>query len=431
MNIFKKILKNAHSQPTQLQKTVQNVQSIMEETDEENETAKKKAIEAVLQQIQEHQDMPIGKFMKMLQDRTSLTDDDLVTIITKIPDVNSEKATIAAVQSTTLPPEKITSIVKEADISLDTAEKIVNEIDNKEIQKEQQAIIATEREQQIWDSLSEIYKKCDDIEDPALISLINKLQLPEQNNPKIQQKLLEIVAKRTAIDCMKYRLPRLPTLTNIVSAVDMFEADLPSLAKKQYRHLKIKFDDAKIPYYPMDESTEKLIHQKLIEDIAKRSAKTYDEIGDFAIPQTEKFKRFNEQDVDIFINTLKIYSKNFNKSTAKRLARQLSGKSATELRDINKILEKMNSTERVDAIQEMLTLLRAKNNLSKKSNTNELDQACDKIKNTIKSLPPESQLPTAEAILDTLEQRSEATLLLNKYKNSHSHNDDYDEEVEK
>ena len=130
MKILKNFLKNNDSKPTPLQKTVETVQSVIEETDSEKEIARKKAIDVAVKEIQENKDMPAGKFMQMLQEKTSLTDEDLVTIITQLPDVKSEKATIAAVQSTSLSPENITSIVKEADISLDTAEKIVNEIDN-------------------------------------------------------------------------------------------------------------------------------------------------------------------------------------------------------------------------------------------------------------------------------------------------------------
>lgn len=208
MKILKNFLKNNDSKPTPLQKTVETVQSVIEETDSEKEIARKKAIDVALKEIQENKDMPAGKFMQMLQEKTSLTDEDLVTIITQLPDVKSEKATIAAVQSTSLSPENITSIVKEADISLDTAEKIVNEIDNEAIQKEQQAIIAAEREQQILSKLSEIHKKCDSIEDPKLVEFIEKLDIKDYTTD-INKKLMAIISKRTALDCMKFGGPRL------------------------------------------------------------------------------------------------------------------------------------------------------------------------------------------------------------------------------
>ena len=356
MKILKNFLKNNDSKPTPLQKTVETVQSVIEETDSEKEIARKKAIDVALKEIQENKDMPAGKFMQMLQEKTSLTDEDLVTIITQLPDVKSEKATIAAVQSTSLSPENITSIVKEADISLDTAEKIVNEIDNEAIQKEQQAIIAAEREQQILSKLSEIHKKCDSIEDPKLVEFIEKLDIKDYTTD-INKKLMAIISKRTALDCMKFGGPRLPTLTRILPAEDMFEADLPFLAFSDYKALKVKFDDDDKKYTEFTDSTKKLIRAKILEEIAKKTAETYDSTGNFFLPQTEKFKKLSNDDIHLFEKTVKTYSKDFDKSAGRRLRRQLSGEAATELHDLNRMLEKMNPAARDLALQKIVALL--------------------------------------------------------------------------
>lgn len=429
MKILKNFLKNNDSKPTPLQKTVENVQSVIEETDSEKEIARKKAIDVALKEIQEHKDMPVGKFMQMLQEKTSLTDEDLVTIITQIPDVKSEKATIAAVQSTSLSPENITSIVKEADISLDTAEKIVNEIDNEAIQKEQQAIIAAEREQQILSKLSEIHKKCDSIEDPKLVEFIEKLDIKDYTTD-INKKLMAIISKRTALDCMKFGGPRLPTLTRILPAEDMFEADLPFLAFSDYKALKVKFDDDDKKYTEFTDSTKKLIRAKILEEIAKKTAETYDSTGNFFLPQTEKFKKLSNDDIHLFEKTVKTYSKDFDKSAGRRLRRQLSGEAATELHDLNRMLEKMNPAARDLALQKIVALLQNDllTNKSSKMN-NELSNTLEEIELAIRKLPAKSQLPAAQTILDTLNQRNEATLLLKNAKKSTapSHQDDDEE----
>lgn len=429
MKILKNFLKNNDSKPTPLQKTVETVQSVIEETDSEKEIARKKAIEVALKEIQENKDMPAGKFMQMLQEKTSLTDEDLVTIITQLPDVKSEKATIAAVQSTSLSPENITSIVKEADISLDTAEKIVNEIDNEAIQKEQQAIIAAEREQQILSKLSEIHKKCDSIEDPKLVEFIEKLDIKDYTTD-INKKLMAIISKRTALDCMKFGGPRLPTLTRILPAEDMFEADLPFLAFSDYKALKVKFDDDDKKYTEFTDSTKKLIRAKILEEIAKKTAETYDSTGNFFLPQTEKFKKLSNDDIHLFEKTVKTYSKDFDKSAGRRLRRQLSGEAATELHDLNRMLEKMNPAARDLALQKIVALLQNDllTNKSSKMN-NELSNTLEEIELAIRKLPAKSQLLAAQTILDTLNQRNEATLLLKNAKKSTapSHQDDDEE----
>ena len=429
MKILKNFLKNNDSKPTPLQKTVETVQSVIEETDSEKEIARKKAIDVALKEIQENKDMPAGKFMQMLQEKTSLTDEDLVTIITQLPDVKSEKATIAAVQSTSLSPENITSIVKEADISLDTAEKIVNEIDNEAIQKEQQAIIAAEREQQILSKLSEIHKKCDSIEDPKLVEFIEKLDIKDYTTD-INKKLMAIISKRTALDCMKFGGPRLPTLTRILPAEDMFEADLPFLAFSDYKALKVKFDDDDKKYTEFTDSTKKLIRAKILEEIAKKTAETYDSTGNFFLPQTEKFKKLSNDDIHLFEKTVKTYSKDFDKSAGRRLRRQLSGEAATELHDLNRMLEKMNPAARDLALQKIVALLQNDLLTNKSSKMNdELSNTLEEIELAICKLPAKSQLPAAQTILDTLNQRNEATLLLKNAKKSTapSHQDDDEE----
>ena len=383
MNMLKKFFENNNPKTIQLQKTVENVQSVIDKTDEENETARNKAIEVALTQLQENSNMPVGEFLKMLQEKTSLTEDNLVTIITQLPEIRSEKATIAAVRFTSLPDDKITSIVREADISLDTAEKIVNEIDDEKIQKEQQALIAAEREQKLLDKLTQIYENCNSVEDPLLVDCIEKLDIQE-HTPEIDKKLMNIISKRTAIDCMKFGGPRLPTLARIVSAEDMFEADLPFLAFSKYKTLKSKFDDEDIKYTEFTDLTKNLIHERILEEIAKKTAENFDSSGSFIFPQTEKFKKLTDADISLFVKTVETYSKDFDKDSSERLTRQLTGKT--------------------------------------NANT-ELNDTLKNIELAIRQMPPKSQLPAAKLILETLNQRNEANLLIKNIKHS-SHDDE-------
>lgn len=383
MNIIKKFFRDNNSQNTQIQKNVENVQSVIDKTDEEKEIARKKATQVALTQLQKNSNMPVGEFLKMLQEKTSLTEDNLVTIITQLPEIRSEKATIAAVQSTSLPPEKITSIVKEADISLDTAEKIVKEIDDKDIQKEQQKRLADEREQQILKDLSDMYNNCDNMNSQILQDAINELR--EKNasfsTPEIEKKIMSIVARRAALDCMTFGDARIYPLTRIVSSLDMLENDLPSMVYNEYRTLKANFDEHNRKYKEFTSETKKTLHNSILEDIAKKSAKNFDNIGDFSIPDTEKFKNLSNEDMILFIKTVKSTSKDIDKSSIRRLTRQLQhGKSSEEL----------------------------------------LDKTISEIEISIKKLPKESQLSSAQTILEILNQRNEANLLMKNVRQTSS-----------
>lgn len=384
MNILDKIFKIKKNDP--IKEIVNDVQSVIDETDSEKETARKQAIELALKLIEENPDMPVKELIPKLNEHSSLTHSEIGEIIIKLPEIKSEKAVIAAVQATDLPPETIATIASEANISTDTAEKIVEEIQDKDIQKEQQIRIAHERENETLNQLSNVYKKCDNIEAPNLVEILEAIDIRDYTE-KINKKIMSIMAKRSALDCMKFGGPRIPTLARAVSSLDMFEYDLPYLTCNEYKILKKDFDKEKKPYKEFTNATKKLIHDKILEDIAKTLAKNYDTVGDFGVPQTEKFKNLKNPDIEKIISTVQTYSETIDRLALKRLTSQLNGKTDTLLENAFKAIE-LN----------------------------------------IRELPDDEQLPTALAIQETLEQRMEAIQLVNKAKRNsletHSSNND-------
>ena len=90
----------------------------------------------------------------------------------------------------------------------------------------------------------------------------------------------------------------------------------------------------------------------------------------------------------------------------------------------------MNPAARDLALQKIVALLQ-NDLLDKKSaqSNDELSDTLEEIELAIRKLPAKSQLPAAQTILDTLNQRNEATLLLKSAKKSTSpsHQDDDEE----
>ena len=372
MKILEKLFKNTDTQSSKIQQRVENIQSVLEQADVERKIARKEAIELALKLIEEHPNMPIENFIPTLQQDSSLTDNDIATIIKHL---ESEQAILAAVKSTPLPSKALASIAIEADISTETAEKIVKEIEDEDIQKEQQKRLALEREREVLNQLSHLYDTCDNIETPSLVELIEKIDIRE-NTKKIKKEIMSIVAKRTALDCMKFGSPRIPTLTNVVSSLDMFEYDLPYMAFKEYKNLKVKFDNNNKTYTQFTTATKKLIHDRILEDIAKTLAQNYDDVGDFVVPQTEKFKHLSKEDMDKITNTVKTYSQHLDAISSKKLTKNLLNDNSDTL----------------------------------------LENAIKSIELAIRELPESEQLKTAQAIQKTLEQRKEAIQLMNKTK---------------
>ena len=421
MSILEKILKNSNPQPDPIHERVENVQSVIEETDEEKEIARNRAIDFSLKLIEENPDMPIGTFLQKLQEDTSLTDNDIATIIKNLADIKSEKAVITAVQSTSLPSETIANIATEANISPDTAEKIVKEIEDEDIQKEQQKLIAEEREKQILEQLSDIYSNCENIPYQKVEEAITNLRKTRNQDftPAINEKIMSIVAKRAALDCMTFGNARIYSLTRMVSSLDMFESDLPTMAHNEYKKLKADFDDEEKKYKEFTSETKKTLYNAILEDIAKQSAENFDSVGDFALPQTDKFKKLSPNDINFFINAVSVNGKDIDKSALRRLKRQLNGDAATELHDLKAMLKKMNPQDRDIVIQNFVNLLRSGQIVSQVPKPlSELDRTIKDIEINIKKLPQKNQLRAAQSILETLYQRNEASLLIENAKHS-------------
>ena len=74
--------------------------------------------------MEEHPDMPVVDFLKMIQEEQELPTDIVVETTKQIPDIKSEKIAAEAVEELYLHAPQIPEIIQEADVSLKTAQKI-------------------------------------------------------------------------------------------------------------------------------------------------------------------------------------------------------------------------------------------------------------------------------------------------------------------
>ena len=433
MSLIDRILnKEEKKKEIKLQQGVNTVQTVIEESDSQKE-ASEKAVTAAIEEIQAHPEMPVGEFMKRLQKNTDLTDADLVRIIKQLPDVKSEEATIYAVQATDLSSPKIAEIIEDAPISPNVAQKIAEQISDEDIQKKQQEKIdkelaeqkiqrELEKEKRIIDTLSSFYLYCENMDDNYLVSEVQKLGMSSETiTPNIKEKLLSLIAKRTALDCMKYGGPKIATLSKIMSfnedmIDDMFSENLPQLVKNEYEILKTNFDKQSKHYHKYDESQEKFVQEQLLSYIAKRSAKNFEQVGDFSLPKSKRFSHLSEEDKNFFIERVDDFSKDPLDSTSKDiLIRQLNGETL-KLQTINNKLEKMDGKSQLIAMQKISDVIDSTLDNSKSPAEEKIDEDFDYIKSTIKQLPISQQLVVTKAIRNALTNQ--------KFLKSKSKNDD-------
>ena len=415
------------SEQDKLKRGVVAVQNAYDESETKKE-ANENAMNTVIETIQAHPEMPVGEFLKMIQQNTDLSDSSLVEIIKQIPDVKSEEATVEAVKKVDLASEAITEIIQDAPVTPATAQKIAEQIPNEEIQKEQQEKIERwaeeeqrkqllEKENQILSKLTEIYDTCDEINDNKLATMIRDLKI-ETRTEKIDEKLEHIIAKRVALDCMIFGGPKIRKMAEIMPVVDMLEANLPLLVEKEYKEIKVEYDEQGKKYHPYGEEQKDEVKKLLLENIAKKVAENFNEIGDISVPQIEQLRNLNKEETNIFVKSVQTYCKNgeLGEGDIERIQRQLNGDTVEEWENLKRILEKMKNQDREEAVRKFLQELKGNENKTQKQK--ELDKVIADIGIYIKKMPNEKQLSTAKTIVNALEQQQEAIDMWKKHKNS-------------
>ena len=155
---------------------------------------------------------------------------------------------------------------------------------------------------------------------------------------------------------------------------------------------------------------------KLLDDIAKKSAETFDKIGDFNLPQIEQLHELTQEELDTFANTVKTYSTSIDDIDEQRLVRQLNGDSFSDLQDLNKMLEKMTPRARDLAIKNIITSLKQNTSGTKTELQKNVDEELLDITLKLRSLPVNKQLATAKAINTALDQQQEAIKMWRNHK---------------
>lgn len=436
MSLIDRILnKEEKKKEIKLQQGVDAVQTALEESDSQEE-AYENAILTAIKEIQSHPEMPSDEFINKLQNETGLPNTAIVQIIKDLHSIKpvevADVAVKAAVEATDLSSPQIVEIIEDTPLSPNTAQKIVEQIPDESIQKEQQEKLdkaiaeekklkAMEEKNKIKDGLEQIYKYCEDLEAPDLVSAVENLPLENYRTKEIEQKIVEIVAKRTALDCMKYGVPRLPTLARLVPASDLLEADLPFLAQKEYKNIKSVYNENNKDYHDYGENEKVLIRNKLLEMIAKDSAKSFDTSGFFNIPKTEQLQNLSKDEIDSFINTVKTYSREHDDSDIARLAKQLNGDSTPEIQDIDNILNKMKHKDEELVIQFIFDLLKLYQD--DKSTFDTLSTTFTKIL----KLPISKQSIVGNAINNVLDEKQSSVNMIKNIKDNSSSKPNNDE----
>lgn len=245
----------------------------------------------ILKGILEKEEIPNKVFEK-----TATT----ISKIDEIPDKIIPKA--VADSEVDVPDQIIENIIENGDVNRKEKIELINNLENEEL-----------KQKQVEEELKQIYENCGDTNESELV---HKLEMTKivQKNSSIKKLEQAIIAKKMAINYKRFGGTKISTLSRYLSEEEMIEKNLPEMVYEEYKKISEKDEKNKV-----NKSNLKV---QILEEIAKKVANNYQEIGDFVIPQSKNMTQLTRKEEDKFIKAIETY-----------VRKKLKGTEVTSIRD--------------------------------------------------------------------------------------------------
>ena len=245
----------------------------------------------ILKGILEKEEIPNKVFEK-----TATT----ISKMDEIPDKIIPKA--VADSEVDVPDQIIENIIENGDVNRKEKIELINNLENEEL-----------KQKQVEEELKQIYENCSDTNESELV---HKLEMTKivQKNSSIKKLEQAIIAKKMAVNYKRFGGTKISTLSRYLSEEEMIEINLPEMVYEEYKKISEKDEKNKV-----DKSNLKV---QILEEIAKKVANNYQEIGDFVIPQSRNMTQLTKKEEDKFIKAIETY-----------VRKKLKGTDVTSIRD--------------------------------------------------------------------------------------------------
>lgn len=245
----------------------------------------------ILKGILEKEEIPNKVFEK-----TATT----ISKLDEIPDKIIPKA--VADSEVDVPDQIIENIIENGDVNRKEKIELINNLENEEL-----------KQKQVEEELKQIYENCSDTNESELV---HKLEMTKivQKNSSIRKLEQAIIAKKMAINYKRFGGTKISTLARYLSEEEMIEINFPEIVYEEYKKISEKYEKNKV-----DKSNLKV---QILEEIAKKVANNYQEIGDFVIPQSRNMTQLTKKEEDKFIKAIETY-----------VRKKLRGTDITSIRD--------------------------------------------------------------------------------------------------
>lgn len=271
---YKERKENGEENP--IDNTVEDIMKIIEENPEP-ETVAKNILIATLEEEQ-------------LPNRVSEKLSTKISETTEIPD--SVISSAIEEMKEDIPDEVINTIIKEGDIKVSERHKLIRNIEDIDILKEN-----------IENELEILYRICKDKQDREIADRINELKniFARKNiDANIEGLIERVVAKKMAENYYNdiTKGTKIYELSQCIPVEKMFEKNLPAKVKEEFKKIEEK-EGQKEGRYKEDE-----LKGLILDKIAQNVAAKYKKSGIFVIPQSGNMKALSDDEINKFIKVI-------------------------------------------------------------------------------------------------------------------------------
>lgn len=308
-------------------------------------------------------------------------------MLLKLIKEDSPEVAVEVAQNVSLPDNALEDIIMAPEVGIKDAEDLVTGIEDDEKRKKVQENIDIAK-------LRNIYNKCEEIniEEKFIENLLRVLETIENKSSAVKEMLNKVVAKRMALDVLRYGNSKLNRFSKVIPPIEMLEINLPKLVRAEYEKILLKDKDLKTKY-PYDE---RCLKNMIIEQVGKAMAEQY--LSQPAVsrvlvpPNSDAIRNLTEDEEDVLIESVKIACKGIKVKgiELEKLRNQLHGiigsEEAIELKDKLDLLNPDIASEIAGAFNNMFDRIKEFPDEDKVKIASLLDTMTEQITTKLKAL---------------------------------------------
>lgn len=289
--MLREFMKRLFNRQDKTTKVVNQIDEVYKKSleDDEIKDAEQSAAQKVIEYVRKNPENAI-EILKGILEKDEIPNkvfEKAATEISEIDDIPDKVIPKAVADSEVNVSDKIIeNIIENGSVNRPEKIELINNIDDEEL-----------KQKKVEEELKQIYQNCEKTSELELVHKLETIRIV-QKNPSIEKLEEMIVAKRMALNYMDFGGTKISTLARYLPVDKMIEVNIPEMVCNEYE--KIKEEEKN----KVDKSS---LKTQILQEIAKKVANSYQEVGEFVIPQSRNMTQLTRKEEENFIKSIQTY----------------------------------------------------------------------------------------------------------------------------